>query len=262
MPSPAKSLCLDAPEGKKLEFLRLKVRRVSKRLEQHLGVPRRPAKRPPAIDMLVATILSQNTNDKNSHRAYNQLRERYPDWRDVAEAPLRSIRSAIKVGGMAYQRAPRIKGTLLEIKRRYGSYDLVCLQKRANHVVIEELTSFKGVGVKTASCVLLFAMGRDVFPVDTHVHRICARLGFTPGSKTPEETFRRMVSLVSRGKGHSLHTNLIRFGRSTCRATRPACDACPLYDECVYSLRGEKVPVRRARSHADHDFMLLDNVCR
>ena len=209
--------------------------------------------------MLIATILSQNTNDKNSHRAYTQLRKRYPTWDAVARGPLRSIKAAIRVGGMANQKAPRIKKTLAEVRARYGEYGLSALHKKSNEDVLAELTTMEGVGVKTAACVLLFSMGRDIFPVDTHVHRICGRLGLA-NSTLPDKTFEMMRTLVPKGRGYSFHTNLIRFGRKVCRSQNPECGICPLYEECVYE--GKKKPPFRPTltSSLDHDFMLLDNV--
>lgn len=208
--------------------------------------------------MLVATILSQNTNDKNSHRAFMKLRERFPRWEDAASAQTGSIRSAIKSGGMANQKSKRIKETLAAVKARYGVYDLSALGKKSDDKVIEELTSLKGVGFKTASCVLLFSLGRDVFPVDTHVHRICNRLGLVK-TKTPEKTYESMKNIFPKGRGYAFHTNLIRFGRRICRSANPLCGICPLFHECTFS--GKKRQRRtRAASRADHDFMLLDNV--
>ena len=240
--------------------LRAKTLRVARKLEHFLGVPKQARVLPQPLDMLIATILSQNTNDKNSHRAYTLLRSKYPAWKDVAQAPLKSVKSAIRVGGMANQKSVRIKETLAAVHSQYGKYDLSSLKKKNNEGVIEELTSLNGVGVKTASCVLLFSMGRDVFPVDTHVHRICNRLGLAGGSSTPEKTFEAMRPLIPKGRGYSFHTNLIRFGRKVCRSQNPDCGICPVYDECIYDEKGARGAGRRTPSTADHDFMLLDNV--
>jgi len=239
--------------------LRRKTRHISVVLERFLGIPRRNRDGSDPLDMLVATILSQNTNDKNSHNAYTLLRQRYPLWETVARAPLRNIIRAIRSGGMANQKARTIKNVLKTVGSRYGTYDLASLKGKTNGEIIAELTSLKGVGVKTAACVLLFSMNRDVFPVDTHVHRICVRLGLAPDCKTPEQTFRAMQGFVPPGKSHALHTNMIRFGRKICRANRPSCDLCPLYDRCLYPLKA-RIDRRRSKSIANHDFMLLDNV--
>jgi endonuclease-3 len=212
------------------------------------------------MDMLIATVLSQNTNDKNSHRAYVALRRRYPTWQDVANAPLRSLAATIRTGGMANQKAARIKGILRTIRSMYGNYDLSALRDKSNQEVIEELTRLKGVGAKTAACVLVFALGRDVFPVDTHVHRLCGRLGLTIDSRSPDETFDQMKPLIPAGKGYSFHTNLIRFGRKICHSQRPACGHCPLYNDCTFDGRIGAIPGEERPSKTDHTFMLLDNI--
>jgi len=239
--------------------LRPKVRRIVRALEKALGVPEQSAVLPPPLDMLVATILSQNTNDKNSHRAYVSLRERYRTWELTATAPLRNLKSAIRVGGMANQKGVRIRKILKQINNRYGKFDLSALKAKSSDEIIAELTALDGVGPKTAACVLLFSLGRDVFPVDTHVHRICTRLGFVPHSGSPEKTFEAMRPLVPKGKGYSFHTNLIRFGRRICRSNNPVCSICPVFSDCVYPDKG-KTKAGRRESSADHDFMLLDNV--
>ncbi len=248
--------------------LKKKTARIARLLELHLGIPERRTPPPEPLDMLVATILSQNTNDKNSHRAYTELRRRYPTWELVAEARPASLQSAIRTGGMAGQKSANIRETLASIFRRYGKYDLSPLRRKSNGRIIEELTGLKGVGAKTAACVLLFSLGRDVFPVDTHVHRLCTRLGLSAGSTSPERTYAAMKELIPPGKAHSFHTNLIRFGRTVCRSSNPRCGVCPLFAQCRFEGRFErrsdgkaaKKRVHRAPSPADHNFMLLDNV--
>ena len=246
-----------APRG---ATLRKKTRRIALILEKYLGIPQRPGRPADPLDMLVATILSQNTNDKNSHRAYSELKSRFPTWDLAARARPAALRAAIRTGGMANQKTPRIREALAAVHSRYGRYDLGGLRKKSNDRVIEELTRLNGVGAKTAACVLLFSLGRDVFPVDTHVHRLCTRLGLAPGSSSPERTYEAMKEMIPPGKGHSLHTNFIRFGRSVCRSSNPRCQVCPLFAECTYEGKTAVKRKQEASSRADHDFMLLDNV--
>lgn len=211
--------------------------------------------------MLVATVLSQNTNDKNSHRAWTNLRRRYPSWRAAAEAPVRSLEAAIRSGGMARTKARRIKRLLAAVRERCGGYSLAPLRHLPDDRLMDELMRIDGVGPKTAGCVLLFSMGRDVFPVDTHIHRIAGRLALVEGCRTPEQTFAAMRPLVPRGKAHSFHTNLIRFGRRVCRSARPLCGICPLAAACTWPGRTAHGGNGKGTT-ADHDFMLLDNVVR
>ena len=240
--------------------LRRKAARIARLLEKYLGVPRRRRPLADPLDMLIATILSQNTNDTNSHRAYTRLRDRFPTWDMVARSRPAALRAAIRTGGMANQKAPRIREVLAAIHRRYGAYDLNKLRRKPSKDIIRELTGLNGVGAKTAACVLLFSLGRDVFPVDTHVHRLCTRLSLAPQCRTPEQTFEAMKGIVPPGKAHSLHTNLIRFGRSVCRNSHPRCGICPLYAECGFEGKTPRAIHREVTSRASRDFMLLDNV--
>jgi endonuclease-3 len=188
------------------------------------------------------------------------LRRRFPTWEKVAGAPVGAIASAIRVGGMKNQKSKRIKALLKKIFVKNGSYSLHVLKRMNDDDVMEMLTSFNGIGYKTAACVLLFSLRREVFPVDTHIHRISNRLGLVE-TKTPEKTFEAMKTLVPKRKSYSFHTNLIRFGRTVCLAQRPRCGQCPLYDECVFSRKemyaSEKHPVS---SRHNTDFMLLDEI--
>jgi len=250
---------LRSPAGKRVA-LADRVARISMALEEALGVPVQSRKLPPPMDMLIATVLSQNTNDRNSHRAYVALRQRYPTWDAVARAPVRSLAATIRSGGMANQKAARIREILRTVHALHGDYDLTALRERSDEDIIEELTRLNGVGTKTAACVLVFALGRDVFPVDTHVHRVCGRLGLTQNSRSPDDTFEQMKPLIPKGRGYSFHTNLIRFGRKICHAQRPACGHCPLYEECRYESKASCAAGERKAARTDHTFMLLDNI--
>ncbi len=238
-----------------------KTSRVIKKLEHFLGTPLPPKRKAKPLDMLVATVLSQNTNDKNSHRAYCSLRETFPAWSGVLAAPTGRIATAIRVGGMANQKSVRIKRILKTLYQRFGTLDLNFLRTKTDVEIADILLSLDGVGSKTVACVLLFSLGRNVFPVDTHVHRICERLGLSQDCKTPEKTYEWMKELVPAKKSYSFHTNLIRFGRQICRSDRPRCGECPLYTECRFI---GKSRFRQMPSHPSingkYDFMLLDHI--
>ncbi len=236
------------------------VTRIIHLLEFHLGIPRQKKERTDPLDMLIGTLLSQNTNDRNSHRAYLELRKRFPTWKKVAEAPVGAIASAIKVGGMKNQKSSRIKALLRTVHKDYGSYRIRGLEKMKKDEIISMITGFHGIGFKTAACVLLFSLRREVFPVDTHIHRICNRLGLIK-TKTPDQTFETMKLLVPEGKSYSFHTNLIRFGRTICLAQRPRCGQCPLYDACAFSEK-EKFADQKTTvtSRKNSNFMLLDEI--
>lgn len=183
---------------------------------------------------LVGTILSQNTTDVNSRRAYRALRERFADWRDVEKARPSSIESAIRGGGLARTKAARLRKLLAEVRRETGGHDLSFLRGMKTDEVIEYLERFDGVGTKTASCVALFGLGRDVVPVDTHVHRVVGRLGVVGHPRSRDATFSALRGLTPRGRGYSLHVNLIRLGREICRPRDPHCGDCPLRRICEH----------------------------
>jgi len=241
-----------------------KTKHVIRQLERYLGIPVRNSseKTPDPLDMLIATLLSQNTNDTNSYRAWKNLKEKYPTYESMYRARTGSIENAIRSGGMAKQKAARIKSLLKSVKKKYGSFSLKSLEKKSDELIQSELTAIDGIGLKTASCVMLFSLGRDSFPVDTHVHRILNRLGIVK-TASPDKTFYSMQSIVPPAKMYSFHTNLIRFGREVCKAQNPHCYRCPLIKECSYKEKNiyTKLPNKDNRGDGKkRDFMLLDNV--
>lgn len=188
----------------------------------------------PLMGELVGTILSQNTTDINSSRAFAALKAAFPTWEKVLAAPAAHLARAIRSGGLAQQKAARIKKILAELKRSRGSLDLSFIAEMPDGEAMAYLQSFKGVGPKTAACVLMFGLGRDLCPVDTHIHRILNRLG-TVSTKTDAETFAAFAPMIPKGKAYSLHINLIRLGKSICKARQPKCLECPLADGCRFA---------------------------
>lgn len=206
-------------------------RRVLHRLRQDQG-PVGPRSRLPILDELIATVLSQHTSDHNSGRAFATLRKRFGTWEAAAAATDRAVADAIRSGGMAEQKAPRIRSILATVQAREGAADLARLETLDDAAVREYLTSLPGVGPKTAACVLLFSMGRAAFPVDTHVHRVAGRLGWVPvgtGAARAQELLERVVP---EGIRYSLHLALVAHGRRVCRARLPRCEVCVLRAGC------------------------------
>jgi endonuclease-3 len=220
---------------------RRRLARITELLEQEYGVPERRLERD-LIGSLVQTVLSQNTSDLNSSRAYERLREEFSAWGDVARARSSSIAAAIRSGGLANTKAVRIREMLRSIEREKGDLDLGFLRGVPTAEVLRYLTAFKGVGPKTAACVALFALGREVVPVDTHVHRVVGRLGVVGRPRSPEATFDALSGLAPDGKALSLHVNLIRLGRNRCRPRTPLCDGCPVRRSCACGRRSRKRP--------------------
>lgn len=202
-------------------------------LRQEQG-PFRPKPRLPVLDELVATVLSQHTSDHNSERAFATLRERFPTWEAVLAAPTDAVADAIRAGGIADQKAPRIQRILSTILEREGRLDLTRLHDLEDAEVEAYLTSLPGVGPKTAACVLAFSMGRAAFPVDTHVHRVATRLGWVPAAATAERAHRLLRDLVPPDARYDLHMAFIAHGRTVCTARRPGCETCVLRARCAF----------------------------
>jgi endonuclease-3 len=188
----------------------------------------------PLLDELIATVLSQHTSDVNSERAFAQLKERFPSWEQVADAPGDEVADAIRSGGIANQKARRIQQILAAIEEREGSLDLSRLHDRDDQAVESYLRGLPGVGPKTAACVLLFSMGRAAFPVDTHVHRMALRLGWIPANATADRAYQVLAPRIPADIRYDLHVAMITHGRTVCRAQQPSCGQCVLADLCPY----------------------------
>ena len=220
-------------EWQELKHLKAKLSKITLLLERRYGIPRR-ADPGNLLDILIETILSQNTSDQNRDRAYQRLKTRFPRWEDVLEAKMNGIVSAIRQGGLARQKARRIREILHWVKRQQGKLSLSFLKKMDSEKIKKTMGALKGVGPKTLHCLLLFGLRREAFPVDTHILRIGKRLGFIPEGMGAEKAHLWMSPLIPKDKSLSLHLNLIRFGRSLCKAKNPSCDICFLAGQCLY----------------------------
>jgi endonuclease III len=238
-----------------INSIKKKIKKVNQLLIKRYGIPLRPGIPPDPVDMLIATILSQNTNDRNSYKAFLNLKDKYKTWDEVAKLPASKIESIIKIAGLGKQKSAAIKNFLTSVLKEKGSITLNYLQDMNDDEVLAKLTGFGGVGVKTASCVLQFAMRRNVCPVDTHVHRTVNRIGIVQGS-TPDKTFLKLKAEMPEDVAHSFHTNLIRLGREICRPTTPLCFVCPLLKVCEYDDKN----LDKSAVYKENKFMLLDSI--
>ncbi len=211
------------------------------RIEDAYGIPEwRPHH--DAVSELVLTVLSQNTSDTNSGRAFVRLLEAFPTWDAVIDAPLRELVAAIQPGGLAPTKAPRIQAALRDVRERAGGFDLAFLGELPLDQARAWLRSLHGVGPKTVACVLLFALGRPAMPVDTHVFRVAQRLALIPersgrAAMTAEKAHDMLEALVPPEDFYAFHIGLIKHGRRTCGAQRPRCPDCVLRDLCPSAVK-------------------------
>lgn len=212
--------------------LRRRILQIHHRLAHAYGPPHR--RRRDAVSELVSTILSQNTNDRLRDLAYTRLRQRFPTWDSVQDAPLREIVAAIRPAGLAYQKGPWIKAALAKIAAERGKLSLDFLRRLPLNEARDWLTAIPGVGPKTAAIVLLFSLGKPAFPVDTHIHRVTRRLGLIGPRVSREKAHQILEELVPPSRYYDLHLLLIEHGRRICRAPRPRCPECVLQGLCPY----------------------------
>lgn len=187
-----------------------------------------------AVGQLVKTILSQNTSDVTSFRAFDNLKRRFKDWESLRNSDLGSIKREIKIAGLSNVKAPRIKEALNEIVKRRGSLDLSFLGRLDRWKGCGSLRSIKGVGPKTAAIVLLFSFNKPIMPVDTHIFRVTKRLGFIGPGQTREKAQEYLTAITP---GHAIkefHVHLILHGRQICTARNPKCPVCNLKRLCKY----------------------------
>ena len=227
-PSPQK---LAADRRKRRQVAEVALARLGDRYEH-------PAWAGPRLDPvseLVLTILSQNTADTNSFRAFTALRARYAAWAEVLAAPTDELVEVLRPGGLAPTKAPRIQRVLAEVHDATdGSWDLSFLGEWPLAEARRWLIELPGIGRKTAAIVLLFGFGRPALPVDTHVYRVALRLGLLPPRTDLERAHDLLEASLQPDEVYPFHVELIRHGRDTCRAPRPICGICPLTDICPY----------------------------
>jgi endonuclease-3 len=188
----------------------------------------------PAIDELVSTILSQNTNDHNRDMAFARLRSRFPSWDAVCDANVEDIIDAIRPAGLGNQKGKHIQAVLQQIRQDHQTLDLDFLIGWDREKIRQYLLRFKGVGFKTAAIVMQFSLGIPAFPVDTHIYRVTGRFGIRPLNLNVEDCHQYMEKLFQPKQYQAGHLNIIRLGREVCQARKPHCEHCPLNARCSY----------------------------
>ncbi len=261
-----------------LKKSRQRLKRITKLLAEHLGKPVWEEEKD-GLEILILTILSQNTADPNALKAYRNLCQRYPnqnkkverdpsklpylkdgsidgvairlshaaeafyapDWKSILAEDPETLKNVIRVAGLPNSKGPAIQNILAWLKQETGSFQLEkAFKGQENQEIITTLSSIRGIGVKTVTVTLLEAWGADLCPVDTHVNRIVQRLGIVQGSKDPKKTYSLLQPLIPQGKGFELHHNLLTFGRTICTAKSPQCQSCFLFKLCPWEEKVEK----------------------
>jgi endonuclease-3 len=162
------------------------------------------------------------------------LKSKFPRWGDILNGKREVLVEALRPGGLARQKAKRIVDILQWLRNREGKVSLSFLKRMGEEEIRETLGGLKGIGPKTVHCLLLFGLGMEAFPVDTHILRVGKRLGFIPQEIDAEKAHSWMGSLVPKGKALSLHINLIRHGRLVCKPKNPKCAECFLGGVCLH----------------------------
>lgn len=201
-------------------------------LSEVYGRPEPPSVTPSPLDELILTILSQNTNDVNRDKAFNNLKRLFPSWEDVQQATPEVIEQAIRVGGLAKQKSLRIHMILDGIKQKHGEVSLDFLSQVSMQEAHDYLVLMKGVGEKTIACVLLFSLKLPAFPVDTHVHRLTQRLELVKSGSNEDSTMNQILASTGPEDRYALHILLITHGRKICHARKPSCPQCVLAAIC------------------------------
>ena len=197
------------------------------------------------LEALVQTILSQATSDINSGRAFDSLRRAFPGgWDDVRLADVQEVADAIRCGGLADAKAPRLQAVLQAIYEQTGKTDLTFLKTTPTDEAKAFLSGFHGVGPKTTACVLMFSLGRPVLPVDTHVFRVSCRLGLIDPKMGEAKAHDALQGQLQPEQVYSFHVHLIRHGRRVCHAQQPQCESCVLALRCQYRQEGGKMATR------------------
>lgn len=208
---------------------------IERRLEVMYG-PRMLTPSHDPVSTLVGTILSQNTSDVNTDRAFASLRETFPTWQDVIDADTNDVAASIRMGGLSNIKAPRIQAALQSILDERGELNLDFLRDMSVQEAMTWLTRLKGIGPKTAACVLLFALEMPAMPVDTHVGRVMTRLGVLPPGMLParQQEFLETLTEFDAHRVYAVHVETITHGRQVCKARRPLCEQCDLASLCLY----------------------------
>lgn len=214
------------------------VRRVCEALLATYGQPRLGNPKDP-IDDLIFIIISNKTSSDMAMRTYTTLKQEFVAWDTILDSPLSTLRSILQPAGLATVKSQQMRSALNKIKSDFGKCDLRELKRNSEKEIQEYLVSLPGVSEKVAKCVMMYALGLSVLPVDSHVHRISKRLGWT-SRKRADQCHSELEALILPKWRYSFHVGCILHGRSICRSKNPSCDRCCVNSSCEYFQNGKK----------------------
>lgn len=224
---------------------RARAKTIVRRLETAYGSPRHSNKQEP-VDELFFIVLSQMTTQPSFDRVFERLKAAYRRWDELLDTPVEELQTFIHDAGLSHQKAPRMKAIARRLADDFGMVSLDKMRTASDADLHDYLTSLPGVGIKTAKCVMMYAFGREVLPADTHVTRVCTRLGLIVEARTPSTLHRELEAVVRPGDRYSLHVNALSHGRAVCRAGSPRCNECPVESQCAF----RSAMTLPARTHA------------
>jgi len=184
-----------------------------------------------SLEILVATMLTQATSDRNALTAWHRFQKAYPRLELAVEAGADALAEVIRPAGMAAQRSRAILAVLNKVREDFGDYSLDNLADDPERAW-QYLTALPGVGPKTAACTMLFGFHHPFFPVDVHIERIVKRMGWVQPKMPPAEIQAVIGPMIPAHIVADLHILLLNLGRKYCRPTRPDCAHCPLSGKC------------------------------
>lgn len=235
------------------EFLMRNLEMINDILEGLYGSPDHGNKSSP-MDELIYIHLSKKTNEKGYSNAFDRLSSAFPQWKGLAEADKSYVKSLISSAGLGENRTNELLHNIKIIKIKFGKETLDQLKSWSDEKIFDFLTSLKGIGPKSAKCIMMYSLGKDVFPVDTHVHTICERTGFIESRLNHKVAQEKLADIFPKKYRYSLHVNMVAHGRIICKKRgTPKCDHCQLMKFCY--------KYRNSIKNSNRKFSMIDLFC-
>jgi endonuclease-3 len=212
---------------------RARCTRINRLLTTAYGQPTWPGPQDP-FDVLIKTLVAQVASAAVAEKVYKILSDARGASQEGSEKSPEAVGRALRAGGLATQKAKNVVKLVKDLKKEYGTTNLDFIKTMSVREAMRALESIEGVGSKTGACVILFSLGREICPVDTHIHRVLHRVGIVPNNATPESAFEMLQPLIPSGQSYAFHVNMIKLGREVCKAGKPKCGECPVETECRY----------------------------